>query len=231
MTEAVAKGNSRHSGFDRDPFDWYVEPASCVDQLLDAISFEGLLVYDPACGSGTCLDRAAARGLSTIGSDVVDRGARERHEWCRIDFLRARELLTDFLPWPRRLGVLCNPPYGRLEEKMPRGDTYAERFVRRALGLGPEKLAMVLNGKFLWSERRHRLFEEDHPPTQILFCSERPSMPPGAELPRLLAEGCAFEGGAIDYVWLYWERGASPRPPRWLRPSSRSAGGEQGALL
>jgi hypothetical protein len=55
-------------------------------------------------------------------------------------------------------------------------------------------------------------------------------MPPGAELPRLLAEGKAFQGGAIDYVWLYWEKGAAPRPPRWLKPAS--AGGDaQGGLL
>jgi hypothetical protein len=238
MTGAAPKGHSRHSGFDRDPFDWYVEPPSAVDQVLDALDLAGVtgcLIYDPACGMGTSLDAAAARGLPTIGSDVVDRGARARHAWIRADFLRDVDLIAAFiaehLPPGFILVILSNPPYGRLEENMPRGDTYAERFIRRAHALGADRILMVLNGKILWSERRYRLFEVDHPPTELLFCSERPSMPPGAELEHLRAEGRAHEGGAIDYLWIYWERGAEPRRPRWLRPSSIPAEDLQGALL
>ena len=212
-----AKGHSRHSGFVRDALDWYVEPPFVVEQLLDHEDFSGHLIWDPACGGGTIPAVCGARGLTAVGSDVVHRGG-DRSHWFQLDFLKEEPLLVGDLPY----AIISNPPYGRLQPGMPRGDTYAERFARRALATGAAKVALVLNGKFLWSERRWRLFHEDHPPTQILFCSDRPSMPPGAELPRLRAEGRAFEGGAIDYIWLLWVAGAAPRPPAWLRPASAS---------
>jgi hypothetical protein len=223
------KGHSRHSGFERDRLDWYVEPAFVVDQLLDHEDFSGLCVYDPSCGRGTILDACKQRGLRTYGSDVVDRGAKVNHDWQRIDFLRdlPAQIEADY----SRVAIINNPPYGRLEENMPRGDTYAERFVRKALSLGAAKVAMVVNGKFLWSERRWRLFHADFPPTQILFCSDRPSMPPGEELPRLIEEGRAYQGGSIDYVWLLWVKGTGPRPPAWLKPRSLAAEPAAGADL
>jgi hypothetical protein len=218
---SLSKGNSRHSGFERDAFDWYCEDATPVDQLLDHEDFSGLPIYDPSCGRGNILDRCKARGLATYGSDVVDRGARASHDWLQLDFLRDDPM--PFEPDFARHAIICNPPYGRLEANMPRGDTYAERFIRRALALGPAKVAMIVNGKFLWSERRWRLFDVDHPPTQLCFCSERPSMPPGSELDRLHAIDRAYTNGSIDYVWLLWVRGAPPRPPAWLKPTGAAA--------
>jgi hypothetical protein len=218
--EAVARkrGNDRDSGYKLDPLGWYVEDAASVDQLLDHEDFSGHLVWDPACGTGNILDRCALRGLDTCGTDVRDRGAGGRHPFQISSFL------TDEFPyWNRRsfpLAIVCNPPYGRLHKPMPRGDSYAERFCRRALAHGAEKIAMLVNGKFLWSERRWRLFEVDHPPTQILFLSDRPSMPPGTERERLAAEGRLGKGGSIDFAWLLWVRGAERRAPKWLRPSS-----------
>lgn len=220
---APDKGHSRHSGFERDTLDWYVEPGYVVDQLLDAEDFSGHVIYDPSCGQGTILDRAAARGLATLGSDVVDRGARDRHSWARRDFLHDPPLWVAGIPGNPPLAIVNNPPYGRLAANMPRGDTYAERFARRALAIGAAKVAMIVNGKFLWSERRWPLFARDHPPTQLLFCSERPSMPPGSELERLHSIDRAYTNGSIDYVWLLWVAGEAPRPPRWLRPTGQAA--------
>src|SRR6185503_3454398 len=97
--------------------------------------------------------------------------------------------------------IICNPPYGRLEKGMAAGDTFAERFIRRALSLDVGRVAMIVQRTLLWSERRWHLFVADHPPTQLLFCSERPSMPPGEALPRLRAEGKAHKRGAMDYLW------------------------------
>jgi hypothetical protein len=220
--DLLDKGHSRHSGYARDGDDWYVEPGWEVDQLLDAIDFSVNYIWDPACGQGTILEscwKHSRKPYGVFGSDIVDRGS-EYGSFALSDFLRddpperVRSLICP------ELAIICNPPYGRLEPDMPRGDTFAERFVRRALDL-PEvrRAAFIVNGKFLWSERRWHLFDA-HPPTQLLFCSERPSMPPGAELPRLIAEGRAYQGGSADYVWIYYERGAAPRPPAWLRPRS-----------
>lgn len=220
----TAKGHSRHSGFTREALDWYVEPPFVVDQLLDHEDFSEHLVWDPACGAGNILDRCWARRIANFGSDVADRGARERHDWAQLDFLRdPTPKHVENLAHPP-LAIVCNPPYGRLQGDMRLGDTYAERFIRRALDdYLVRKVAMIVNGKFLWSARRWRLFHVDHPPTQILFCSERPSMPPGSELDRLHSIGRAYTNGSIDYVWLLWVRGAPPRPPAWLKPSAAAA--------
>lgn len=214
-TGAAPKGNDRNSGYARDPHDWYCEPPFVVDQLFAHESFAGMLVYDPACGRGNILDRAQLHGCPTMGSDIVDRGAGRAHDWMQHDFEAADPTINE---GHHKMAIVCNPPYGRLKPNMPRHDSFAERFIRRALGLGVAKVAMLVQRTLLWSERRWHLFHEDHPPTQLLFCSDRPSMPPGGELPRLIAEGRAFEGGAMDYLWLLWVRGAAPRPPAWLRP-------------
>jgi len=213
------KGNNRRSGFPRAKDDWYVETETCVEQLLDAIDFTGFLIWDPACGQGTALDVCRRRGLDTVGSDIVDRGA--AHSWRRLDFLADPPWWGEQgFEYARPVAIICNPPYGRLAKGMPRADTFAERFVRRALSGPISRVAMIIQRTLLWSERRWQLFAEDHPPTQLLFLSERPSMPPGAELPRLRAEGLDHRRGSMDYVWIYWERGAAPRPPVWLRPSN-----------
>lgn len=176
--------------------DFYTEPAWTVDLLLDEEEFQGS-VWDPACGSGT-IPKAFARhmnfqGNNLFASDIVDRG----YGW-QANFLATigthHILAAD--------NIVTNPPY-RL----------AEEFVRRALELARQKVAVLVQSKFLFSQKRYRLFTE-HPPTRIYFLSTRPSMPPG----DLLAAGeIEAKGGKVDYLWIVIDKSyQGPTTAHWL---------------
>ncbi|WP_242181564.1 trimethylguanosine synthase [Sphingomonas sp. CARO-RG-8B-R24-01] len=68
--------NHRSTAFERAAQDWYVEPRFCVEQLADAVSFEGHTIWDPCCGGGNITNTFADRGHAVIATDIVDRGAR-----------------------------------------------------------------------------------------------------------------------------------------------------------
>jgi hypothetical protein len=164
----------------RDDHDFYIEPEWTVDVLLDAEDFTGT-VYDPACGSGTIPRVCCRRGLTAFGADLINRGP----SIAPVNFL------SDQLPITGIQNIICNPPYRD-----------AEKFVRRALAVvgGRGKVAMLVQSKFLFSQKRWQLFNDD-PPARIYFLSTRPSMPPGAEYLRGEVEA---KNGKVDYVWMVW---------------------------
>jgi hypothetical protein len=197
--------STRHSGEARQDHDFYVDPEWCTQLLLDAENFSGN-VWDPACGQGSILNACMQNGIKATGSDLVDRGCGHTP----VDFLKQRE----HRPMVSPVGnIICNPPFKQ-----------AEAFIRQALELvGPPprwwgsrrtaKVAMLVQEKFLFSQRRHALFK-DHPPAAIYFLSTRPSMPPG----HLLARGAVkAAGGSVNYCWIVWQRGyRGPPTCGWL---------------
>lgn len=180
---------------------WYVEPRWCVEQMADAVDFDGALIWDPACGGGTITKVFAERGLEVIGTDIVNRGAahfRQNHDFLTGGFP---------VPWPHagRLSIVTNPPFH-----------LAEQFVRTALRLADHRVVIVQQLSFLASRRRHVLFSE-FPPSDVLICSQRPSMPPGKKIAEM--GGKAFKGGSADFCWIVWTRPHDREPRlRWLTP-------------
>ena len=173
--------------------DWYTEPSWTVDLLLDAEPFAGF-TWDPACGSGTIPKVCEARGLWTRGTDIAERPYGTQH-----DFLGTLAPL----PWGNVDNIICNPPYG-----------VAEAFIRRALTIATAKVAMLVQSKFPYSQRRHALFTQ-WPPARMYFLSTRPSMPPGD---KLIAGTVEAKGGKLDYMWLIWNSAHSgPTSAHWLR--------------
>lgn len=176
--------------YDRDDADWYVEPAWSVDALLNAEPFEGRTL-DPACGCGTIPKAFEARGLRAFGSDLKDRGF---------------GIVADFLGQEFALpidNIVTNPPY-----------KLAETFIRRALKIATDKVAVLVQQQFPFSQGRHALFREC-PIARLYFLSNRPSMPPG----RALAAGTVTAGGGkTDYLWMVFEHGYKGSPTaHWLR--------------
>jgi hypothetical protein len=177
--------------------DWYIEPPWTVDLLLEHEDFTGD-TWDPACGSGTIPEAFAQRDQFIFASDIVDRGC---PGMTRRDFLATlattddvRDLTVD--------NIITNPPY-RL----------AEAFARRALDLARKKVAILVQAKFLFSQRRHVLFTT-HPPARLYFLSTRPSMPPGD---LLQAGEIEAKGGKVDYLWVVWDHeDIRPTQARWL---------------
>lgn len=176
----------------RNDHDWYVEPASCVHQLFDAVQFEGT-IHDPCCGKGTIPNVASERGYHASGSDIVDRGYRGKGGF---DWDGAYNFFYD--PTMRD-NIVSNPPY-KLAEEM-----FAHACRHAAL-----KVAFVLRISFLAGQkRRDRLFKQ-YRPSEVIVLSQRPSMPPGGT-------GVPAKGGTADYVWLVWDRAYfGPTTLRWI---------------
>jgi hypothetical protein len=174
--------------------DFYVEPRWAVDALLDVEPFVGRS-WDPACGIGTIPDAMNARQMACWGSDIVDRG------W--VDFLRCFEQ-HDFpgngvavgIPAPDN--IVCNPPYN-----------LAEAFIRHALAMATNKVAMLLRLSFLEGRKRGEMFRST-PLARVWVFSRRVSMPPGGmDIPA--------KGGAVAFAWYVWQHGwRGPPHLGWL---------------
>jgi hypothetical protein len=178
----------------RDGLDFYIEPEWCVDLLFDNEQFFGE-IGDPACGSGTIVRVAQRRGYSAGGWDIVHRGSPSQ-------FGAAKDFLKPWTtPW-YPANIICNPPF-----------KHADAFIRQALTIAEHKVAMLVQAKFLYSQRRHRLFSE-HTPARIYHLSSRPSMPPG----ELLLRGeIKATGGKLDYCWIVWSKDhRGPTQAHWL---------------
>lgn len=172
---AIPKGSSRNSGYDRATNDWYIEPSRAIDELLDVESFDGP-IWDPACGSGNIPIACKRRGYETFASDIVDRGYPDAEQ---VDFL---SIQTE-----RSWNVISNPPYN-----------LAEEFVIHALNLGAPKVAMLVRLAFLEGRGRHERLFKLHPPARIWQFISRISMPPGG----VVVEA---KGGSVAFCWIVWE--------------------------
>lgn len=184
----------------RAPYDWYVEPEWAVDALIGEVSFSGL-IYDPACGKGTIPKTFARHGFETHASDIVDRGYPGARQ---LDFLGAASSAF------RVPNVVSNPPFSYQ-------DGIAEAFVRRALQIATDRVAVFVRLKWLGSLGRYQLFEIDHPPELVLVFSDRPSCPPGPMIEGLGER--AFRGGEQDFMWVVWRKGhVGDTVIRWIVP-------------
>ena len=169
------RGNARSSGYARHEADWYQEPPIAVDMLLDAETFEGP-VWDPACGGGNIPLRFRARGFSTLGTDLVDRGYGDGRNFLDT----TPEIWRGSYP-----SIVTNPPF-----------RVAQKFVEHAMKIATSKVAIPQRLAFLEGQQRGKLFRSA-PPSRILVFSPRISMPPG---------GMAIKatGGSVAYCWIIW---------------------------
>jgi hypothetical protein len=175
----------------RQTDDFYVEPPAAVHALLNHETFWGT-IWDPCCGSGTIPHVVASRGLVSIGSDLVDRGA----GFPVLDFMAGE-------PWESPADhIICNPPYGS-----------AQAFIERARGVARYKVAALCRLAFLEGARRRAWFETSGLARVWVF-SDRISMPPGD---KLAAGEIEAKGGAVAFAWFVWERGhRGPPDLGWL---------------
>lgn len=174
--------------WERDPHDWYVEPTRCTRQLLSREQFIGP-VWDPACGQGNIIRTLQSAGKTAIGTDIVRRvGPDDDWFYREQDFLSADQLLA--------LNIICNPPFYRASG--------TEAFIRKALELGPFKVAMFCDVRFLAGAKRAEGLFADHPPSRVWIVTPRASCPPGT----YLQSGGKAAGGSSDWCWLVWDRTA-----------------------
>jgi len=207
----MARDKHQAEAYAPDPHGWYVEPRSCVEQLFDGLDLGNDLIWDPSCGTGNILDVARDRGHPTVGSDIVQRGC--KHEWFRANFLTQTKFPRC---GDRRLSIVNNPPFNT-----PPGS--AQAFMLRAIEHVPfRRAAFIVPLAFLCGQDRYSELFAKYPPSHVLFYSQRPSMPPGAEIEAM--GDAAFRGGKNDFVAVVWSAGGPHRTEaKWLRPDRVSA--------
>lgn len=214
-------GEIASAGFDKSPRDWYVEPDWATGELIaaereiDGDASWGT-VWDPACGMGTILSRFQDNRYWVWSSDIEFRGYAGGGFFQELDFVGNTEFVRSAAP-KKRFSIVSNPPYSYVKG-------ISEPFVRRALELATEKVAMLLPIKWQASQGRHRLFTE-FPPTRIWILSERPSMPPGAMVEALGDK--AFKRGKVDYMWVVWDVANPTAVTEWrtIAPRRKAEGG------
>lgn len=200
---AVKETRDRKSKvWEREPDEWYVEPAAAVEFLLQRERFFGP-VYDPCCGGGTIPKTMLAHGIEAFGTDLRTR--RPGAEWFRgeLDFM-----LDYQTPVPDCREIVFNPPFFKGKG--------LEAFLRRALSMPVTKVAAFVPARFLWSEDRAKGLYAQEQPARIWPIYPRPSCPPG---PYLDAGGKA-EGGSPDFAWVVWDVGITRGQTRfcWRLP-------------
>lgn len=186
MSEVIQNRRAEASHiWDREEHEHYVEPLWVGRRLFEVERFDGL-VCDPCCGLGNMLAGAEAAGRLTEGYDLVDRGAPQLE--ATRDFLTSDQRFENFA---------LNPPF-----------ELGEQFALQALKLAKSKVAMVyptrrLNAAGKWLR--------DTPLYRIWYLTPRPSMPPGHEYLRLIAEGRDPSGGKQDFCILVFLKGFQGR--------------------
>lgn len=179
----------RASGYERHADDWYVEPAWCVDALIQGERpFVGK-VMDPCCGGGNIGSRLMRAGAYTVNTDIVDRGG------------GPVDIIADYhetIPTVGPTSIVSNPPYGQ-----------AQDFIDTSLRHTTDRVCVLLRLAFLEGVKRRAWFAQK-PLARVWVCSKRVSMPPGgSDIPA--------KGGAIAYAWFVFEhKHSGPPVVGWL---------------
>lgn len=164
--------------------DHYPTPPEVTRLLLMAETFDGG-IWEPCAGDGSMSDvlkekhEVIATTLNDGTGDVI--GGR--------DFLKEIRLLAP--------NIVTNPPY-----------RIANDVVGRALTLRPRKMAMLLNLKFLASEKRRRFIFSNAPPDRLIVISNRVSFYP--------VDWSGSRGTTTEtYAWFVWGKDDNIPALRW----------------
>lgn len=200
------------SGYEKSPFDWYVEEQWVTGELLRTMgvnAFDGTTIWDPACGMGNVLKEMSNVWRYPIhASDIEFRGFAAKGLFQELNFVGNLDFVRSAAP-KGRYSILSNTPYSYQKGIL-------EAFIWRAMELDAETVAFLMPIARQAGENREELFEK-FPPAHIYICAERPSMPPGAQI-ALLGDK-AYKRGKVDFMWVVWDR-RNPTPvgeTRWRR--------------
>lgn len=172
----------------REENDYYATDPKAIDGLLRYETFNKN-IWECACGEGNLSEPLKEYGYNVFSTDLIDRGYPDDI----VDFLK-----TDI----RFAGdIITNPPF-----------KFATEFVLKALDSIPfgNKVAMFLKINYLSGVRRYQEIYSKYPPYRVYVFTRKISCSKNNE-----PEG--FKSGAMDYVWMIWEKGKiGPTELRWI---------------
>ena len=145
-------GKSNQHG--RNAADFYATPPECTIALLDEFGwlFEGLSVWEPACGDGAITKVLRSKKYEVYSSDKYSRG----YGLSKVDFLKSEM-------WPQ--SIITNPPFHLAEQ-------FIEKAVTREV-----PFAMLLKATYWHAAKRSELFNRTRP-LAVMAMSWRPAMSP-----------------------------------------------------
>lgn len=170
--------------------DFYPTPEKATRALMDYLTTRVKLtpiIWEPACGDGAISKVLHSYGYETYDTDKFDHG----YGYPDMDFLDAKpihKLMPD---------VITNPPF-----------KYAQEFVRHALDLGANRVAILGKLQFLETQGRKPFFEST-PLWKVLIFSYRLT---------LTRNGALYKnGGMIGFAWYIWNTSNRSLPTiEWL---------------
>lgn len=172
----------------REENDYYATDPKAITELLKYESFNKN-IWECACGEGNLSEPLKEAGYSVFSTDLIDRGYQDE--------------LLDFLENTRKFDgdIITNPPF-----------KYTTQFVLNSLEAIPEgnKVAMFLKINYLSGKARYKEIYSKFPPQRVYVFSGRVACSKNNT-----PEG--FKGGAMDYVWMIWEKGKyAPTELKWI---------------
>lgn len=164
------------------------------------------VLWEPACGRGDIARVLMGDGYDVVASDIdiseYDSDLGPSHE---LDFLKQP---FDFAMVDDYAGILTNPPYGK---DAPGELSLSEGFVRHALHLQVDFVAMLLRSEFNSAASRIDLFDRGkHPFAFEVVLTTRPRWDWWFEK----APDEKRSGPRHNFGWLVWDR-------RWTGPSTQ----------
>lgn len=177
--------NARVSAYDRDPHNFYVEPAWAVRALLEVERPFNFDVMDPCAGSGTIPHTLRAAGVYAYGCDLIERGF--GNTLLSVGCLR--ETIRNWRP----CNIVSNPPYDRWEEVVEIG-----------FDAGADRTCLILPIRYVEGIERAKWYRRYTPARKWNF-SQRVDMPPHGK-PVVARDGKKKRGNK-QYAWFVWERG------------------------
>lgn len=162
----------------REENDYYATDPKAMELLLKYETFNNN-VWECACGEGNLSKVLKANGYNVFSSDLIDRGYQDKI----IDFLE-----TDL---QFKGDIITNPPF-----------KYTNEFILKSLDSieAGQKVAMFLKINHLPGKKRFKEIYSKYPPMRVyvftgrIACSKNNTK-----------EG--YKNGAMDYVWMIWEKG------------------------
>lgn len=157
----------------REKDDYYATPPDTTAAFLRRFRLRNR-VWEPACGAGHMANVLIDHGYEVHATDLVERG----YGTPRVDFLMEWQV-------PEGINSLCtNPPF-----------KLGAKFVRHAMAMGIEQIAILHKLAFLESKGRIDLFERSDF-RGIFVYQERQS---------LWKNGAPMENGMLALAWFIWD--------------------------
>lgn len=175
MGAAMAGGNPANG---RKKNDFYPTPDNVTQALLNNFNFKDV-IFEPAAGDGAMVKVLQRNGKRVIAADLEPRHPKI-HE---LDFLKLNKL-------PAKT-IITNPPFN-----------IAEKFIRHAMELGVEEMALVLKSTYFHAKTRYPLFKE-YQPSAVCPLLWRPDF-------------LGLGRPTMEVAWFIWEKSDGVEDTRYI---------------